>query len=56
LIRRMGLSDLRNKPYSKSKRYFCPAPLSEPNVYGLLDPRNKYRQFSTPMSTKRASK
>ena len=23
LIRRMGLSDLRNKPYSKPKRYFC---------------------------------
>jgi hypothetical protein len=45
LIRRIGLSDLRNKSYSKPKRYLCPAPLAEPNVYGLLDPRNKYAIF-----------
>jgi hypothetical protein len=42
LIRRMGLSELRNKPYSKPKGYFCPAPLSELNVYGPPNPRNKY--------------
>jgi hypothetical protein len=33
---------LRNKSYSKPKTYFCPAPFSESNVYGLPNPRNKY--------------
>jgi hypothetical protein len=42
LIRRMGLRDLRNKPYSKPKRLLLSSPLVEPNVYGPLDPVNKY--------------
>jgi hypothetical protein len=42
LIRRMGLRDLRNKPYSKPKRLLLSSPLVEPNVYGTLDPVNKY--------------
>src|ERR1035438_7985232 len=42
LIRRMGLRDLRNKPYSKPKRLLLSSPLAEPNVYGPLDPVNKY--------------
>ena len=43
LTRRMGLRDLRNKPYSKPKRLLLFSPLAEPNVYGPLDPVNKYR-------------
>jgi hypothetical protein len=38
----MGLRDLRNKPYSKPKRLLLSSPLVEPNVYGPLDPVNKY--------------
>ena len=34
---------MRNKPYSKPKRPLLSSPLSEPNIYGALNPRNKYR-------------